>query len=105
SQIPSPGALPTKEKRGATTERAPPFPLSSGSLRLDQTKVTILPFIKHADTIRFSISKHNKMIIAVRKTERRFFGGHRLNAISAGRDDSHGWRRRLNLPVRIRRDH
>src|SRR5213594_2308399 len=55
----------TKEKRGATTERAPPFPLSSGSLRLDQTKVTILPFIKHADTIRFSISKHNKVIIAV----------------------------------------
>ena len=44
-QIHSPGALPTKEKRGATTERAPPFPLSSGSLRLDQTKVAVLPFV------------------------------------------------------------
>src|SRR5688572_32939345 len=45
--------------------------------RLDQPKVSILTFVKHAETVCIRVAKDNELIIAARQFQGGLFGRHR----------------------------
>src|SRR5262252_5087087 len=73
--------------------------------RFDQAEVTVLALIKYTHSARLSVTKHNKIIGLAGKVKRRFFRGHRLDAIASRADDPDGGRRSPQMSIWIRRGH